>query len=305
MATSFLTLQTEVADRLNLDISVTANATRVKRWINLIINDIASRYPFEFLFSRTFIQTVADKTAGTVSVSAAGTTVTGVGTAFASTDKRSFIQFANDTNWYEVSAYGSATSLTITPALAGSAISGGTYTLRKVYYNLPTDLFQVFDVRQSNTPLKLTQLGIFTLDSYQPDINIVSAPTAYYLFRDDPDTAVTGAKQRQIGFFPVADSVYNMEVRYFLEQVDLSGSTDIPLIPVPYYEVILSGAEWLGSKFINDPKEENHKKAYEFGIQKMIDMENALGDWLPVVASSDTDQTSRFLPFPATYEQPR
>lgn len=305
MATTFLTLQTEVSDRLNLDISVAANATRIKRWINLIINDIAARYPFEFLFSRAFVQTVADKTAGTVSVAAAGTAVTGVGTAFASTDKRSFIQFANDTNWYEVTVVGGTTSITISPALAGSAISGGTYTLRKVYYDLPADLFQVFDVRQSNTPLKLTQVGVFTIDSYQPDINTVSAPTSYYLFRDDPDTAVTSAKQRQIAFFPVADNVYNIEVRYFLEQVDLSGSTDIPLIPVPYYEVILSGAEWLGSKFINDPREENHKKAYEYGIQKMIDMENSLGDWLPVLSSSDTNETSRFLPMPTTFAQPK
>lgn len=304
MAVTFVTLQTESADRLNLDLSIAANATRIKRWINLIISDIASRYNFEWLYARSFIQTVADKTAGTVDVALAGTTVTGTGTAFAATDKRSFIQFSGDTNWYEVTAYASATSITISPALAGAAITAGAYTLRKVYYNLPTDLFQVFDVRQSISPAKLTALGIWTLDTFQADINRVSVPVAYYLFRDDPDTAATSAKQRQIAFFPVADSVYNIEVRYFLEQTDLSADTDLPLVPVPYFETILSGTEWLGNKFLNSPDEEKKKKAYEFALQNMIDKENSLGDWLPVLQSSDDSGGSRFLRFPSGYEQP-
>lgn len=304
MATTFLTLQQELGDRLNLDQAVAANATKLKRWLNLINNDIASRMNFEWLFSRCYIQTQADKTTGTVSVALAGTTVTGVGTSFVATDKRSFIQFVNDTNWYEVTAFGSATSLTITPALSGAAISGGTYILRKVYYNLPADLFAVFDARQSNTPLKLTALGIWTMDTYQPDINKVSMPNAYYLFRDDPDIVATSAKQRQIAFFPVADSVYNIEIRYFLEQVDLSADGDIPLMPVPYYEALLSGAEWLGNKFLNSPDEDKKKQSYEFAVQKLIDKENSFGDYFPILGSTDTKSTSRFLPFPTQFQQP-
>lgn len=304
MASSFLTLQTETADRLNLDLSVSANATRIKRWINLAINDIASRANFDWLYQRCYIQTVVDKTAGTVSVGLAGTTVTGVGTAFAATDKRSFIQFSGDTNWYEVTVYTSATSLTITPALAGTAISGGTYTLRRVYYDLPADLRDIYDARQSNTPAKLTNLGIFTLDTFQPDINKVSVPNCYYTFRNDPDTAVTAAKQKQIAFFPVADAVYNIEVRYFFDQTDLSGDTDIPQMPVANYEAILAGAEWLGNKFLNSPDEEKKKKAYEYAVQILVDGDNSLGDWLPVLGSTDTQNVSRFLPFPAHYEQP-
>lgn len=304
MATTFLVLQQELADRLNLDQTVAANATRLKRWINLTNNDIASRMNFEWLFSRCYIQTQADKTDGTVAIANGGTAVTGTSTAFAAGDKRSFIQFQNDTNWYEVTVVGGTTSLTITPAFAGTTLTTGTYTLRKVYYNLPTDLFQVFDVRQSNTPLKLTALGIWTLDSYQPDINTVSMPNAYYLFRDDPDTAATSAKQRQIAFYPVADSIYNIEVRYFLEQTDLSADGDIPLMPVPYYEALLSGAEWLGNKFLNTSDEPEKKKAYEYAVQKLIDKENALGDWLPVLGTTDTQETSRFIPFPTVFQQP-
>lgn len=303
MAT-FLVLQQELADRLNLDQTVTANATRLKRWLNLTQQDIASRYPFEWLFARAYVQTQADKTAGTVAVSNGGTTVTGTSTAFVAGDKRSFIQLEGDTNWYEVTVVASQV-LTITPAFAGTTLTAGTYTLRKVYYDLPTDVGSIYDARQSNTPLKLTKLGIWTLDNYQPAINTVSMPTAYYEFRLDPDIAATAAKAKQVGFFPSPDSIYNIEFRYFLEQADLSADADIPFLPVPYQNLMVDGAEWLGAKFLNDSNQDKLKKAYEFGVQTLIDSENANGDWMPVLGSTDTQNTSRFLPFPTTFEQPR
>lgn len=233
-----------------------------------------------------------------------GTTVTGTSTAFVAGDKRSFIQLQGDTNWYEVTVVASQV-LTITPAFAGTTLTAGTYTLRKTYYDLPSDLFSVFDARQSNTPLKLTALGVWTIDTYQPDINTVGMPTAYYLFRNNPDTAATGAKQRQAVFFPSPDSIYNIEFRYFLEQADLTADSDIPFLPVPYHTLMVDGAEWLGSKFLNDPEEDSLKKAYEFGISQVLEKENAFGDWMPVLGSTDTQNTSRFLPFPTTFEQPQ
>ena len=304
MAT-FLVQQQELADRLNIDQTVTANATRLKRWLNLIQQDIASRYPFEWLFARAYVQTQVDKTAGTVAIANGGTAVTGTSTAFAAGDKRSFIQFEGDTNWYEVTVVGGTTSLTITPAFAGTTLTTGTYTLRKVYYDLPTDVASIYDARQANTPLKLTNLGVWTLDTYQPNINTVSMPTAYYRFRLDPDIAATAAKSTQVGFFPSPDAVYNIEFRYLLEQIDLSADGDIPFLPVPYHTVMIDGAEWLGAKFLNTGNQDELKKAYEFAVQQLIDNENANGDWMPVLGSTDTQNTSRFLPFPTTFEQPR
>ena len=297
-------MQQELADRLNLDYTVSANATRLKRWLNLIQQDVASRYPFEWLFARAFVQTQVDKTDGTVAVSSGGTTVTGTSTTFAAGDKRSFIQLEGDTNWYEVTVVASQV-LTITPAFAGTTLTAGTYTLRKVYYDLPTDVATIYDARQANTPLKLTNLGVWTLDTYQPNVNTVSMPTAYYRFRLDPDIAATAAKSVQVGFFPSPDAVYNIEFRYMLIQADLSADTDIPYLPVPYQTVMVDGAEWLGAKFLNDSNEEKLKKAYEFGLQQLIDNENKHGDWMPVLGSTDTQNTSRFLPFPADFQQPQ
>lgn len=195
--------------------------------------------------------------------------------------------------------------MTFNPAFAGTTNTTSTYTLRQVYYDLPTDCFQVFDVRQSSTPLKLSNLGVWTLDLYQPDIQTVAAPTGYILFRQDPDIATTAAKQTQISFFPIPDAQYSIEVRYAKELSDLSADGDIPNLPVPYHTVMVDGAEWLGAKFLNDQREPQLKQAYEFSLQKMIEMESSHADYFPVLASSDQEATSRYLPFPTTYEQPR
>lgn len=301
MAT-FLEMQQELADRLNLDQTVTANGTKLKRWLNLIQQDITARFPFEFLFGRTYIQTQQDKTAGTIQINSGSTSATGSGTSFVADDKRSFIQFEGDNNWYQITAV-SGQNLTVNPAAASNF--NGTYVLRKFYYDLPSDLFSIYDIKQTVTPLKLVRLGIFTMDTYQPNVQTVGVPTSYYLFRLNIDTAATGAKNYQIGFFPTPDAAYNLNVNYMIILNNLTADADISLLPVPYHTIMIDGAEWLGSKFLNSDKEPVLKQAYEYGLGKLIEKEDALGDWMPVLASSDVQLNSRFLPFPTTYEQPR
>lgn len=301
---TFTVMQQELADRLGLDYTVSANATRLKRWLNIIQQDMASRWDFSWLRDRCIVQTVVEKTAGTVAIVDGSATVTGTSTAFASTDKRSFIQFEGETNWYEVTFVASQV-LTISPAYEGTSNALSTYTLRKVFYDLPSDLFQVFDVRQSNMPAKLECLGEWTLDLNQPDITTVSEPTGYYISRLNPDTAATSAKVYQIGFFPIPDAIYNIEIRYEKIATDLSADADIALIPVPYHNVMVDGAEWLGRKFVNSPKEGECKQAYEYAIKQMVERDNENNDYFPVLQASDAQPTSRFQPFPSTFEQPQ
>lgn len=294
-------LSQEIGDRLNIDYTISSNQSRITRWLNYIQNDISSRYPFSFLYNNTFIQTVTDQTVGTITTIKGNTGFVGLGTAFTTLNAAGcYLQVANDTNWYEVSSVSGQTLTCTEPAVTSA--SGLTYTLRTTYYDLPANCWKVFDVRQTNTPLKLTCLGIYTIDEYQPDINVTSNPTGYFLFGDDPKILVSAAKQQQIAFFPTPDNLYNIQIRYLMETSDLSASTDITIIPPRYTGVLLDGAEWLGNKFLNDPNETQLKQAYEYSLQKMIESENANGDFFPVLQSSDVQSnTSRFLPFPGNF----
>lgn len=304
MAT-FLVAQQELADRLNLDQTVSANATRLKRWLNLVKDDICSYKRWKFLEHREIVTTVGDEDTGTVAVTNASATVTGSGTAFAAAHVRSFIQFEGSNEWYEITARASATEITISPAYNGDTDTGLEYKIRKVYYSLSTTLAEILDVRQFYSPIKLTKMAVQTLDLYRPDMNVIGPPRAYAEFRLDPDQGATTAKKRQITIFPLADSAYNLEVRGLKILSDLSADGDILELPVRWHPTWIDGAEVLGKLFLNMETEADKAwKKYQLGIEKMKLDEATLGDLHPVLQAVDSAPAPRFIPFPGTFQQP-
>lgn len=92
----------------------------------------------------------AQKTAGTVSINAGASAVTGVGTAFASADVGGFIRFAGEEETYPVATYVSPTSITITGTyLMAANLSAGTYSLTNPRVALPAR-FRQFQKPQSD-----------------------------------------------------------------------------------------------------------------------------------------------------------
>ena len=72
----------------------------------------------------------ADYATGTVSVNANATAVTGSGTTFTAAMVGRYIRFGSEATKYRITARGSATALTITPAYRGSAnLSGSSYNI--------------------------------------------------------------------------------------------------------------------------------------------------------------------------------
>ena len=77
---TFLTQQQEVASRARLDNTQSSQNTLIERWINASQAEIWAAYDWPWARDRAVVQTVIDKTAGTVDVSAGGTFVlTGAG----------------------------------------------------------------------------------------------------------------------------------------------------------------------------------------------------------------------------------
>jgi hypothetical protein len=75
-------------------------------------------------------RTADDYTTGTVSISNAGTTVTGSGTAFTSAMVGRWIKFTSgDGLWYEIASFSSTTSIALVKPYEGSTLSGSNYTI--------------------------------------------------------------------------------------------------------------------------------------------------------------------------------
>lgn len=290
VALTYSNLETEVYDQLGLDSN---SQTRVDRWLNIAQNDICSRWPWSFMFGREAIVTVVDKTAGSVSVSAAGTTVTGVSTSFASTDIGSFIQFQGENDWYKIATTPSATSLTISTAYAQTTnlVAGSTYIIRKFFYSLSSAADRIIDIRNWNTPCKLVQIDSRTLDSFIPLMPATGFTYAYVAY------GVDSSGNLQITPYPFPSDPRLFEIRTTIRPTDGAIS-----IPNKYAQIMAWGAIAQGFGFLRKFELETIWNAkYEASIAQMKKNDRLTEDMQPILSSIDATGSTSFQQLPGNY----
>ena len=285
---TFLTQQQEVAARAKMDNTVTAENTLIERWINAAQAEIWAAYDWPWARDREIVRTVIDKTAGTVDVSAGGTTVTGTSTAFAAADVGKFIQFSDSDDWYKITAVASAISLTIEASYAGtSALDDGTYTIRQMLYTLSSSVEKILDIRQAQSPVKLTPISFRDFHLMRPNGESTGKAQIYAVF------GIDSSDNWQFMIYPHADVAYNLEEAYKTRHTDLSADADVSDIPTKWQPtVMIDGAlarayEHLRSDF-NDTRPERKRKEFLNGIEQMIsECEPENEDFHHVIRSSE------------------
>lgn len=293
--------------RASIDKETQDNITLGIQWVNLTINDIASRYPWAFLHDRAPITTAVD-TVGSSSITVAATNgltaVSGTGTTFASTDVGRFIQFSSSRDWYKITSVESTTSLTIETGYAGDTESGMDFIIRTFMYNLPANCAKVFDVRQFRSPSKLTYIDTKLFDLLRPDQTGVGQPRSYYLFYYNDPQSITG-QRFAITFDPIPDTSQIIEVRYHKRPTALSAGTDIPEIPEMYHNVIVDGVTYQAFLWANNANTGGMKKEYEAGIIRMRNDQPQTTDDFHVIQPVDQiSYGTNPVPFPTNYGYP-
>lgn len=293
----FSVLQTEVYQQTGLDSTQSANQTNVKRWINMIQQDIAGRWTWNFLKGREMIQTVVDKTAGTVSITSGTASVTGVGTNFVAGDVGKFIQFQGANDWYKVTAVGSTTTITIEANYAPSTnLSAGTYTLRQMFYSLSSNADRIIDVRNWNTPLKFFEVDARTLDAMDPLPSAVSNTYAFIAYGYDSNGNL------QISPYPFPSDVRNLEFRTLVRLVDLVNDTDMSVIPAKWHHILTYGACWLAFSFLKQKDSAIiWNREYEKKIDDMMLQARTSEDASFVLKPIDSQVRTRFLQLPGNF----
>jgi len=275
----------------------------------LVQQDICARWPWNFLRSRESIVTVVDKTAGTISLTSGGTTVTGVGTAFASGstwlsggsygDIGNYIQFAGANDWYAITAVSSTTSITITPPYAGLVnLSGAAYTLRKFFYSMSSNCDRICDVKNWNTPLKLDEMFPRDVDFVQPNPQSTNTSYGFIPYGYDPTNNV------QIIPYPFPSDARLFEIKTFKRPTDMSGSTDLPTIPNKWAHIICFGASGLGYLYLRKPDiAAQWLNLFEKKIEDMMAQERTSEDSSPILQSIDSGfgSTENWLQMPDNY----
>lgn len=297
---TFADLQNEVFAHTGLDSTDATNTTNVNRWINYVQQDLCARWPWQFLEGRQVVQTIPDITTGTVSINSGATSVTGTSTnwTFTFAAGTQYIQFAGSNDWYQITALSSPTSLSINGNYTGTVNAVNVaYIIRVFYYQLASSTDRIIDARNWNTPVKLVNVDVRTLDDIRPNPQSTNSSYGYICWGVNPATG-----NLMVGLYPYPSDVRNIELRVLLRPTDMAGSTDVPSIPNKYAHLLAWGAIAIGYSFLRkmDIAEAWNAKL-EQRVMQMRSEYRMTEDYQPVMRSIDSIQRSKWLQFPDQY----
>ncbi len=295
---TFADLQLEVYDHTGLDSTVTANQTRVQRWINYVQQDVCARWPWSFLLGREAIATVADYSTGTVDIANGGTAVTGHSTAWTTTqgDGTYFIQFSGTNDFYNVSARGSTTALTLQTAFQGTTLTTSAYILRKFFYSLSAAADEVLDIRNWNTPVKMIQVDFRTIDLINPLVQSTNSSYAYMMYGTDSSGNLVYSP------YPFPSDTRLFEFRTRKRPTDMAADADPPSIPNKFAHVLAWGAIAIGFAYLRKFQEaQAWNVKFEQRLDQMKKEYRQSGDYQPLISSIDSIERSRWIQFPSNY----
>lgn len=260
---TFLVLQQELADRLKAyDQTVSADATKLKRWLNMGQQYICGKRIWPFMLAEEIVQTVTDYTTGTVATVAASTSVTFSGTI---TDSKTnqYIQFSDSNDWYQITAHtaGTATA-TISPA-AITTNATATYTIRKLLYTTTTPMIQMLDMKQLVNPIRIISVSPREADVFLPLAYGTGSPSYYIM------SSPTSAGTPQFSFIPSPDAQINVMVRGIKALSDMSADADLSLIPSVWHDAIINIAAYYGFQGLDDTRAKDELQVGESRIQDM------------------------------------
>lgn len=145
MGVKFIDLYTDLGTKTGIDIADSTNLTDLKRWTNDSVRDFQNKNDWDWKSKTDYIKMQLVEKTGTVTVTADSRTVTGDGTAFASTHVGCFFKLDSDSEWYEIIARGSATSITLRHAYMRATAATKTFKIWKKLYYLNPDVEKVND----------------------------------------------------------------------------------------------------------------------------------------------------------------
>lgn len=262
---TFLTLQQELADRLGAyNQSVAADATKLKRWLNMGQQYICGKRLWSFMMKEEIVQTVTDITTGTVTISAGASTGTFSSAPTVSVQDR-YIQVSTSNDWYQITSHtASSTSFTISPAFVGtSTLTAGTYTVRKLLYTTTTPLISIFDMKQLITPTNMPSISPWSSDFLLPLYYATGTPYFYVM------SSPTSVGTPQWSFLYSPSSVLNVMIRGVRVLADMSADADVSLIPAPWHDALVNIGAYYGFQSMDDSRADRELEVGELRISDM------------------------------------
>ena len=154
-------------------------------------------HQFSWLKEYGYLNLTPYYTTGTVTVTQDSTAVTGLATVWTSTHVGWIFKIDDADEYYEVSAVGGNTSITLKSAYIGSTAGAQGYTLYKVYYDLASDFDSMRWIKQMVSPARINPAEDLSFQTLSPnDFEPVGDITSYIIGSISSDVV-------QIRFSPI------------------------------------------------------------------------------------------------------
>lgn len=256
--TDFSDIYNALIQRVRGNTSDTTLIQLAKQFVNSAHKDIYIRNGEKFSWTerRATITTHAEYTTGTLTATQGSTTITGSSTAWNTADAFGTnnmqvggkITIAGSEEVYEVTAVGSDTSATISPAFIDDDTSGATYVYFEDEYALATDFMKPIDARSFDTACRIPLLGRQDFRRRYPRNRITSQHIHAATWLDLPFSGDT-TPVRKVRFAPPPSNAqiipYTYVTKYIAvssagsEQEQLSADADEPTMPLRHRHLIL------------------------------------------------------------------
>lgn len=224
------------------DLDAEDGSSRAQRVYDRIANDAnralheAGNWSFDRVKGRLHFPAQAT---GTCDLSVNGTALTN-GSGFTSADAGKHVRLRGEALQYLISAYGSASALTLAEAYRGdSAVSGGAFSLTQDRLALPTRFRSMGDIYLNDWPEPLQFVTLDELLWERMNARECSVPRCYAIefYATSTQLDAGTSKAPYLWVYPPPSSKRTLDFYYFEWPVEMSNSSDGISAPQPAEKV--------------------------------------------------------------------
>lgn len=282
---TYVNIKTAVLAKIG--ITDTDVETVVKQALNDVLQEVCQASNFSWLYGDSSFITTKPYETGTVSVTEGSATITGSGTVWVAGMVGRKFYCADAT--YKISAYVSATELTLSTVYAGASGSGLTYKIYQDEYSLASDVEDILAMRQENNPQKINKVGVEEMDRYYPQRNSFGYPSIYSIIGYDSTGYI------KVAVYPVPNQARNIYYRYKKRVIEMSLDTDTSIIPLRYRWVLAKGALYIVAKYLDMPDiGKDFEREYRQGIAQLVSADRKIDERI-IKGQGEDIETGNFL----------
>ncbi len=246
-------------------------------WLQQRYESVLTRAPWPFLIKEAIVSTVAEITAGTVTVTNGSATVTETtsnANGWSSSVESRFFRRDGDSEFYKISTFGDANpdTLTLNRVYEGATGTVIGYTIFQRFYSLASDVREVMSIARVETPGFLTEVSQEELATVLPNRASLGNPSFWsYAGRDS-------SNNQQIELYRIPDEAHGFLYQY-IEATPSLVDADVTILPQIPFGLLRSG--WLAdywswrSRHDNAPPnagqhQQNQEREFEKRIHELL-----------------------------------